>query len=67
MICCSGFGFVSFEDIRDASDAVNELNGKEIQGRRIRVEHAKRQRGHEKTPGKCAFVREIWWREVVAV
>jgi transformer-2 protein len=47
-----GFGFVTFEDVRDASDAVTELNGKEIQGRRIRVEHAKRQRGHEKTPGK---------------
>uniref|UniRef100_K3W7V0 RRM domain-containing protein n=1 Tax=Globisporangium ultimum (strain ATCC 200006 / CBS 805.95 / DAOM BR144) TaxID=431595 RepID=K3W7V0_GLOUD len=47
-----GFAFVTFEDVRDANDAVNELNGKEIQGRRIRVEHAKRKRGHEKTPGK---------------
>lgn len=30
-----------------------DANSKEIQGRRIRIEHAKRQRGHEKTPGKC--------------
>ncbi|TYZ57409.1 hypothetical protein PybrP1_011517 [[Pythium] brassicae (nom. inval.)] len=53
-----GFGFVTFDDVRDASDAVNELNGKEIQGRRIRVEHAKRQRGHEKTPGKYLGPRQ---------
>ncbi|KAL3673969.1 hypothetical protein V7S43_001654 [Phytophthora oleae] len=47
-----GFGFVTFEDIRDAEDAVKELNNQEIQGRKIRVEHAKRKRGHEKTPGQ---------------
>lgn len=49
----SGFAFVTFEDLRDAEDAVKELNGKELQGRRVRVEVAKRRRGHDKTPGKC--------------
>ncbi|KAG7391824.1 hypothetical protein PHYPSEUDO_003444 [Phytophthora pseudosyringae] len=48
-----GFGFVTFEDIRDAEDAVKELNNQDVQGRKIRVEHAKRKRGHEKTPGQC--------------
>ncbi|CEG48293.1 rna binding [Plasmopara halstedii] len=47
-----GFGFVTFEDVRDAEDAVKELNNQEIHGRKIRVEHAKRKRGHEKTPGQ---------------
>nr|CCA16044.1 conserved hypothetical protein [Albugo laibachii Nc14]CCA26461.1 conserved hypothetical protein [Albugo laibachii Nc14] len=47
-----GFAFVTFEDVRDASDAVQELNGKDIQGRRMRVEHAKRKCGHPKTPGQ---------------
>ncbi|RAW43395.1 hypothetical protein PC110_g369 [Phytophthora cactorum] len=47
-----GFGFVTFEDVRDAEDAVKELNNQEVQGRKIRVEHAKRKRGHEKTPGQ---------------
>ncbi|TDH65139.1 hypothetical protein CCR75_007158 [Bremia lactucae] len=48
-----GFGFVTYEDVRDAEDAVKELNNQDIQGRKIRVEHAKRKRGHEKTPGQC--------------
>ncbi|CAH0481385.1 unnamed protein product [Peronospora belbahrii] len=47
-----GFGFVTYEDVRDAEDAVKELNDQEVQGRKIRVEHAKRKRGHEKTPGQ---------------
>ncbi|KAE9039010.1 hypothetical protein PR003_g392 [Phytophthora rubi] len=47
-----GFGFVTFEDVRDAEDAVKEMNNQDVQGRKIRVEHAKRKRGHEKTPGQ---------------
>ena len=37
----NGFGFVEFEDQRDAADAVKELNGIRIQGDRIKVELSK--------------------------
>lgn len=37
---CS-YGFVEFEDNRDADDAVYELNGKELCGERVIVEHAR--------------------------
>lgn len=36
-----GYGFIEFNDKRDAEDAVYELNGKELCGDRIIVEHAK--------------------------
>jgi len=36
-----GFGFVEFEDRRDADDAVKDLDGKTIDGRRVRVEHSR--------------------------
>jgi len=37
----NGYGFVDFEDHRDASDAVHELDGKDCRGSRIRVELAR--------------------------
>jgi len=36
-----GFGFAEFEDRRDAEDAVKDLDGKDLDGRRIRVEHTR--------------------------
>jgi len=36
-----GFGFVEFDDHRDADDAVYDLNGKELLGQRVSVEHAR--------------------------
>ncbi|EKX73055.1 RNA recognition motif domain containing protein [Theileria equi strain WA] len=36
-----GFAFVTFEDPRDASDAIAELNGREFQGTTLRVEYCK--------------------------
>ncbi|XP_078660587.1 serine/arginine-rich splicing factor 6-like [Branchiostoma floridae x Branchiostoma belcheri] len=37
----NGFGFVEFDDYRDADDAVYELNGKEVLGERVVIEHAR--------------------------
>ncbi|GAB6031697.1 hypothetical protein CHUAL_009448 [Chamberlinius hualienensis] len=37
----NGFGFVEFDDYRDADDAVYELNGKELLGERIIVARAR--------------------------
>ena len=35
-----GYGFVEFEDSRDADDAIADLDGKSICGRRVQVELA---------------------------
>jgi len=37
----TGFGFVEFEDPRDAEDAVKGMDGRSICGRRVRVEMAR--------------------------
>ncbi|XP_077989197.1 serine/arginine-rich splicing factor 6-like isoform X2 [Glandiceps talaboti] len=37
----NGFGFVEFDDPRDADDAVYELNGKELCNERVIIEHAR--------------------------
>ncbi|EDO39887.1 predicted protein [Nematostella vectensis] len=37
----NNYGFVEFEDDRDADDAVYECNGKEMLGERILVEHSR--------------------------
>ena len=35
-----GFGFVEFEDSRDADDAISDLDGRTICGRRVQIELA---------------------------
>lgn len=37
----NGYGFVEFEDVRDAEDAVHDLNDKDLCGERVRIEHAR--------------------------
>lgn len=46
-----GFGFVTFENPENATDAIKELNDSELSGRKIRAERARRSRPHEATPG----------------
>jgi len=36
-----GYGFVEFDDARDADDAIYELNGRELLGERVVLEHAR--------------------------
>merc|ERR1712183_336022 len=36
-----GYGFVDFEDIRDAEDAVRDLDGKRMCGEKVDIQHAK--------------------------
>lgn len=36
-----GYGFVEFDDPRDADDCVYDLNGRELLGERVVVEHAR--------------------------
>ena len=36
-----GFGFVTFENYEDAKKAESSLNGKEVEGRELRVNEAK--------------------------
>ncbi|KAG0238212.1 hypothetical protein BGW42_006492 [Actinomortierella wolfii] len=47
-----GFAFVEYEDPRDADDAVNKLNGYELDGNRISVEWSRRSGG----PGSGCFL-----------
>ncbi|KAM4704929.1 LOW QUALITY PROTEIN: serine/arginine-rich splicing factor 6-like [Rhinophrynus dorsalis] len=48
----NGYGFVEFEDSRDADDAVYELNSKDLCGECVIVEHA---RGPQRDPDGYSF------------
>lgn len=47
-----GFGFITFDDVKDAADAVREMNGRDIQGRVVRVAFSLTKRPHSPTPGQ---------------
>lgn len=69
LVCSNRYGFVEFDDPRDADDAVYDLNGKELCGERVIVEHTKGPRrdggygggggGRSKCPPKCLNSRVI--------
>jgi transformer-2 protein len=46
-----GFGFVTFEEIRDAEKAIEKMSSAEIDGREIRVEKARDSRGQRRSGG----------------
>nr|KAF6346302.1 cold inducible RNA binding protein [Pipistrellus kuhlii] len=55
-----GFGFVTFENIDDAKDAMMAMNGKSVDGRQIRVDQAgkssdNRSRGGDRGYGGSRF------------
>ncbi|EDV28473.1 Cold-inducible RNA-binding protein [Trichoplax sp. H2] len=47
-----GFGFVSFYDPEDAQDAIDQMTGKELCGRSIRVSHAVKQTDRDSGNGR---------------
>ncbi|GCB84197.1 hypothetical protein scyTo_0024645 [Scyliorhinus torazame] len=40
-----GFGFITFENPEDGNDAMEAINGKSLDGRQIRVDHAEKKSG----------------------
>merc|ERR1719373_1128025 len=54
-----GFGFVEFDDHRDADDAVYDLNGKELLGQRVSVEHARGTR-RDRSPRRRRDSKAPW-------
>jgi arginine/serine-rich splicing factor 4/5/6 len=56
----NGFGFVEFDDYRDADDAVYELNGKDLLGERVVLEHA---RGPSRRAGNSFTRRRGGWMD----
>lgn len=57
----NGFGFVEFDDYKDADDAVFELNGKDLLGERVILEIA---RGPvRRTGGRSGFRRRGSWMD----
>jgi len=58
-----GFAFIEFDDYRDADDAIHDLNGKELLGTRITVEHARgpRREGGGRGGGRDGDRRRAMW------
>lgn len=53
-----GFAFVAFTEKSDGDKALQEMNGKDLKGKVLVVEVAKRSRPHSPTPGKYQGRRE---------
>ncbi|KAL5530553.1 hypothetical protein ACEPAF_6811 [Sanghuangporus sanghuang] len=58
-----GFGFIKLAGVEDASRCVQELNGIELNGRRIRVDYSVTERAHAPTPGEYMGHRRTGGRD----
>ncbi|KAF7301580.1 RNA-binding domain-containing protein [Mycena indigotica] len=47
-----GFGFIKMSTVEEATRCIQELNGVELNGRRIRVDYSVTERPHAPTPGE---------------
>lgn len=47
-----GFGFIKMSTVEEATKCIQELNGIELNGRRIRVDYSVTDRAHAPTPGE---------------
>merc|ERR1711953_456654 len=47
-----GFGFISFSSVSDAQEAREQMNGKRIDNREVRVDYSITKRAHTPTPGQ---------------
>lgn len=61
------YGFVEFDDPRDADDAVYDLNGKELCGERVIVEHTKGPRRDGGYSGRSKCLKECLLQEQHAI
>merc|ERR1712072_1483020 len=59
------YGFCEFDDYRDADDAIHDLNGKELLGTRITVEHARGPRRDGGGRGRDGDRRRTKYRMIV--
>ncbi|KIP09820.1 hypothetical protein PHLGIDRAFT_11672 [Phlebiopsis gigantea 11061_1 CR5-6] len=59
-----GFGFISMSTVEEAARCIKELNGVELNGRRIRVDYSVTDRPHAPTPGEYMGHRRRRGREV---
>jgi len=46
-----GFAFIYYEEVDDAAEARREMNGTELDGKKIRVDYSITKRAHTPTPG----------------
>ncbi|KAJ7672877.1 hypothetical protein B0H17DRAFT_1170810 [Mycena rosella] len=58
-----GFGFIKMATVEDATRCINELNGVDLNGRRIRVDYSVTDRPHAPTPGEYMGHRRSGARE----
>jgi len=56
-----GFGFVVFDDPRDAADAIADYDGRELHGRRVTVEPSRRQPSRRRPGGGGGRDRDRYW------